>query len=71
MVVAGLGQDGYIQANIWNGSAWVGWQAVSPTRARSGPTVSVWVNGYGRMFYIDDSNDVIQLDTADRGRTWT
>jgi lysozyme len=71
MVVAGLGQDGYIQANIWNGSAWVGWQTVSPTRARSGPSVTVWVNGYGRMFYIDESNDVIQLDTADRGLTWT
>jgi len=71
LLVAGLGHDGFIQANIWDGSDWSGWTPVSPTRATAGPSVTLWVNGNGRLFYVDEANDVIELVTSDGGRNWT
>jgi GH25 family lysozyme M1 (1,4-beta-N-acetylmuramidase) len=70
-VVAGLGKDGFIQANLWDGKAWTGWKNVSPTKSIAAPAVEVWVDGQGRLYYVDGSENVIQLITNDRGRTWT
>jgi GH25 family lysozyme M1 (1,4-beta-N-acetylmuramidase) len=70
-VVAGLGKDGFIQATLWDGKGWTGWKNVSPTKAIAAPAVEVWVDGHGRMYYVDEAQNVIQLDTNDRGQTWT
>jgi GH25 family lysozyme M1 (1,4-beta-N-acetylmuramidase) len=70
IVVAGLGQDGYIQANLWDGEKWEGWKNVSRTKAIGAPTVTVWVDNHGRLYYIDAAHNVIQLITTDGGKTW-
>ncbi|HXW45778.1 MAG TPA: GH25 family lysozyme [Streptosporangiaceae bacterium] len=70
-VVAGLGQDGYIQANLWDGKAWSGWKNVSPTKASGAPAVIVWPEGFGHLYYVDESSACIQLDTTNYGATWT
>jgi GH25 family lysozyme M1 (1,4-beta-N-acetylmuramidase) len=71
LIVAGLGQDGYVQATLWEGTKWTGWKNVSRTKAIGAPAVTVWIDGHGRLYYIDQAHNVIQLDTADRGKTWT
>ena len=70
-VVAGLGEDGFIQANLWDGSDWGGWKNVSPTKASGAPAVIVWPAAEGHLYYIDESANVIQLYTGDNGQTWT
>ncbi len=70
-LVAGLGQDGYIQANLWNGNDWGGWQNVSPTKAAGAPAIIVWPDSEGHLYYIDESAAAIQLYTSDYGQTWT
>jgi hypothetical protein len=70
-VVAGLGKDGFIQAILWDGKGWTGWKNVSPTKAIGTPAVEVWVDGQGRLYYVDESENVIQLVTNDRGHSWT
>jgi len=71
IVVAGLGADGYIQANLLANGRWSGWKNVSPTKAKGVPAVSVWVGDHGRLYYIDESDAVIQIITQDGGKTWT
>ena len=70
IVVAGLGQDGFIQANLWDGEKWEGWKNISRTKAIGAPTVTVWVDNHGRLYYIDSAHNVIQLITTDGGKTW-
>ena len=70
IVVAGLGQDGFVQANLWDNAAWSGWKNVSKTKAKGAPGVTVWVGGHGRLYYIDESSHAIQLITHDNGKTW-
>jgi hypothetical protein len=71
IVVAGLGQDGYIQADLWDGEKWSGWKNISRTKAIGAPTLTVWVDNHGRLYYIDTAHNVIQLITTDGGKTWT
>jgi lysozyme len=71
IVVAGLGQDGFIQANLWDGEKWEGWKNISRTKAIGAPTVTVWVDNHGRLYYIDSAHNVIQLITTDGGKTWS
>lgn len=71
IVVAGLGQDGYIQATLWDGTKWSGWKNISRTKAIGAPAVTVWVDGHGRLYYIDSVHNVIQLITSDGGVTWS
>lgn len=70
IVVAGLGKDGFIQAAVWNDKSWSGWKNVSPTKAIAAPSVVVWDDVHGRLYYVDESENVIQLITGDRGSTW-
>lgn len=72
-VVAGLGADGFIQANRWNLVKWEGWKNVSPTPAKAGssPSLTAWVSGHGRLYYVKESGEVAELATGDHGSTWT
>jgi len=71
MILAGLGQDGYIHARLFDGGKWGGWNPVSHTKAIGAPAVTVWVDGSGTLYYIDSSHNAIQLSTSDHGRTWS
>jgi lysozyme len=70
MVVAGLGQDGYVQAARWDGIAWSDWGSVSPTKAIGTPSLIAWVDGLGLLFYIEESGAVVELTTTNRGKNW-
>jgi GH25 family lysozyme M1 (1,4-beta-N-acetylmuramidase) len=70
IVVAGLGQDGFVQANLWDGEKWEGWKNISRTKAIGAPTLTVWVDNHGRLYYIDSAHNVIQMITTDGGKTW-
>ena len=70
-VVAGLGKDGYVQVTRWDNTSWSGWKAVSPSRATAAPGLLAWPSGQGRLFYVDESGAVIEMDTTDSGRTWS
>jgi GH25 family lysozyme M1 (1,4-beta-N-acetylmuramidase) len=70
-VVAGLGQDGYVHAARLENGAWGQWRNVSPTKGRGAPGLLAWDTNQGRLFYTDHSGNVIVLDTADAGLTWT
>ena len=70
VLVAGLGKDGFVQANLWNGNGWLGWKNVSPTQAIASPGVIVWEPGFGQVYYVDDAENVIQVETRDGGLTW-
>jgi GH25 family lysozyme M1 (1,4-beta-N-acetylmuramidase) len=70
-VVAGLGTDGYVQAARWDAGVWGAWRNVSPTKAKGAPGLLAWGTAAGRLYYTDDAGNVIVLDTADAGKTWT
>jgi GH25 family lysozyme M1 (1,4-beta-N-acetylmuramidase) len=70
-VVAGLGKDGYVQVTRWDNTSWSGWKAVSPSRSTAAPGLLAWPSGQGRLFYVDESGAVIEMDTTDSGRTWS
>jgi lysozyme len=69
-VVAGLGQNGFIQATRWDNNKWSEWTTVSPTRAIGAPAINVVIGGTGWMYYIDESSAVVELVTRDHGKTW-
>jgi hypothetical protein len=71
VVVAGLGTDGYVQVTRWDNSSWSGWKVVSPGRSTGAPGLLAWPGGQGSLFYVDESGAVIEMDTADSGRTWS
>jgi GH25 family lysozyme M1 (1,4-beta-N-acetylmuramidase) len=71
VLVAGLGKDGFVQANRWDGKGWKGWRNVSPTKAIASPGLIVWAPGFGQVYYVDDAENVIQVETRDGGETWT
>lgn len=69
-VVAGLGHDGFIQANRWVGGKWGGWVNVSNEKAKGGPSLITIGDDQGRLYYTDSAGAVIELDTSDTGQTW-
>lgn len=69
-VVAGLGHDGFIQANRWQASKWSGWVNVSKEKAKGGPSLITIGDNQGRLYYTDSAGSVIELDTSDSGQTW-
>jgi lysozyme len=69
-VVAGLGHDGFIQANRWVGGKWGGWVNVSKEKAKGGPSLITIGDDQGRLYYTDSAGAVIELDTSDTGQTW-
>jgi hypothetical protein len=71
IVVAGLGVDGYVQAIVWGDNKWDDWKNVSPTKAKGVPSVISWIDGHGALYYIEESGSVVELTTADHGKTWT
>jgi GH25 family lysozyme M1 (1,4-beta-N-acetylmuramidase) len=71
IVVAGLGKDGFVRATLWDGKAWGGWKNVSPTKAIASPTVVVWDDIHGRLYYVDEADNVMQMITENHGQTWT
>jgi GH25 family lysozyme M1 (1,4-beta-N-acetylmuramidase) len=71
IVVAGLGANGFVQANLWDNAKWGGWKNVGPTKAKGAPALTVWGDVHGRLYYINESNDAIELKTEDRGKTWS
>jgi lysozyme len=69
-VVAGLGRDGFIQANRWVGGKWSGWVNVSKEKAKGGPSLITIGDDQGRLYFTDSAGAVIELDTSDTGQTW-
>jgi GH25 family lysozyme M1 (1,4-beta-N-acetylmuramidase) len=70
-MVAGLGEDGYVQARRFVNGAWNPWHNVSPTKARGAPGLLAWGTNQGQLYYTNDAGNVIMLDTADAGKTWS
>jgi lysozyme len=71
IVVAGLGADGFVQTTVWANNAWGAWKTVSPTKAKGVPSVISWVDGHGKLFYIEESGAVVEMTTEDNGATWS
>jgi lysozyme len=69
-VVAGLGQDGFVQAIRWDGK-WGPWKDISSEKALHPPTMIAWGNGHGHLYYTNAAGDVIEIGTGDYGKTWT
>jgi lysozyme len=69
-VVAGLGQDGFIQATRFDGK-WSAWQNVSPGKAVHPPALIAWGNGTGHLYYTNEQGDVIELVTGNYGKHWS
>ncbi len=70
-MVAGLGEGGYVQARRFVNGAWNPWHNVSPTKAREAPGLLAWGTNQGQLYYTNDAGNVIMLDTADAGKTWS
>jgi GH25 family lysozyme M1 (1,4-beta-N-acetylmuramidase) len=71
LVVAGLSKDGYVQVTRWDNSSWSGWIVVSPGRSTGAPGLLAWPSGQGRLYYVNESGAVVEMDTVDSGQTWT
>jgi hypothetical protein len=71
IVVAGRSIDGYIQATRMVGGIWTAWVNVSQSQAQGSPSITVWPDGSGTLYYIDTAGAVIELETSDHGETWT
>jgi len=71
LVVAGLGKDGFVQAARWDSGTWGPWRNVSLGKAKGAPGLVAWGNGDGHLYYTNESDHVVELYTADSGRTWT
>jgi lysozyme len=71
VVVAGLSTDGYIQATRLVGGIWSAWTNISMTQAQGSPSLTVWPDGNGALYYIDTAGAVIELATVNHGETWT
>jgi lysozyme len=69
-VVAGLGQDGFIQATRFDGT-WGPWRNVSPGKAVHPPAMVSWGNGTGHLYYTNEQGDVIELVTGNYGQHWS
>lgn len=70
-MVAGLGKDGYVQARRFVNGAWNPWHNVSPTKARGAPGLLAWGTRQGQLYYTNEAGNVIMLETADAGKTWS
>jgi hypothetical protein len=71
LVVAGLGKDGYLQVTRWDNRSWSRWKVVSPGRSTGAPGLLAWPSCQGRLFYVDESGAVIEMDTTDSRQTWS
>jgi lysozyme len=72
-VVAGLGTNGYIQTTRFHPTdgTWGPWRDVSPEPAIGLAGIVAWAQNAGKLYYTDQSHQVIQLTTNDAGATWT
>jgi GH25 family lysozyme M1 (1,4-beta-N-acetylmuramidase) len=70
IVVAGLGEDGYIHATRYADGRWGRWKTVSKTKARGAPALLAWGPAEGHLYYTDDVGHVVELETGDAGETW-
>jgi hypothetical protein len=72
-VVAGHGENGFIQATRFlpSDGHWGPWRDVSPEQARGLAGMIAWAEKAGKLYYTNQSGQVIQLTTNDAGATWT
>jgi GH25 family lysozyme M1 (1,4-beta-N-acetylmuramidase) len=69
-VVAGWGEDGFIQATRWQNGKWSAWKNVGTSKARGAPGLVAFGSAEGHLYFADVSNSVIQLTTSNSGETW-
>jgi len=72
-VVAGLGTNGYVQTTRFHPSdgTWGPWRDVSPEKAIGIAGMVAWAQNSGKLYFTNESHQVIQLTTNDAGATWT
>jgi len=70
IVVAGLGEDGYVQATRYADGRWEAWQNVSKGKALGAPALLAWGAAEGHLYYTADGGTVVELETGNSGRTW-
>jgi GH25 family lysozyme M1 (1,4-beta-N-acetylmuramidase) len=70
-VVAGWGQDGFIQATRWQNGKWSAWKNISTTKAKGAPGLVAFGSAEGHLYFTNDSNAVIQLTTNNSGESWS
>lgn len=69
-VVAGLGKNGFIQANRYYDGKWHGWFNISKGKALGAPALITFSTHSGHLYYTDTKGEVIQLATSDSGHSW-
>jgi lysozyme len=69
-VVAGLGQNGVVQAIRWDGK-WGAWKTVNPGPAIGAPAMVAWGEGHGHLYFTSTSGEVTEIGTGNYGDTWT
>jgi GH25 family lysozyme M1 (1,4-beta-N-acetylmuramidase) len=70
IVVAGLGEDGYIHTTRYSDGKWAPWKSVSSGKARGAPALLAWGPAEGHLYYTDDAGHVVELETGNAGETW-
>lgn len=70
-VVAGLSTDGFVAQARWDAGRWSAWRNISPTKAKGSPAILAFGAADGRLYYTEQSGNVIVLETTNAGATWT
>ena len=69
-VVAGLGENGVVQATRWDGK-WGRWKTVNAGPATGAPSMVAWGEGHGHLYFTGVTGEVSEIGTGDYGDTWT
>jgi GH25 family lysozyme M1 (1,4-beta-N-acetylmuramidase) len=69
-VVAGLGENGVVQAIRWDGK-WGAWKTINPGPATGAPSMVAWGAGHGHLYFTGSTGEVTEIGTGDYGNTWT
>jgi len=69
-VVAGLGEDGVVQAIRWDGK-WGAWKTINLGPATGAPAMVAWGDGRGHLYFTTDNGAVTEIGTGNYGETWT
>ncbi|MGO9078197.1 MAG: GH25 family lysozyme [Streptosporangiaceae bacterium] len=70
IVVAGLGENGYIQATRLVNGKWTAWENISKTKARGAPAMIAWGEKSGHLYYTSETGAVVELVTSTAGQKW-
>jgi lysozyme len=69
-VVAGLGENGVVQAIRWDGK-WGPWKTINRGPATGAPSMIAWGEGHGHLYFTSANGEVSEIATGDYGDVWT